>query len=193
MSSGADPKVEDVLSNLLILRPKAFFGGSPQPFAHFSGPHERFRVRTRTVFLRMSYAVCSFFGSVHRLGFKILNCEPETRSRHGGGVAAGLTLYWAPWAKRAGAPTLPRAASPRSDPLMTRPAHIRPAHLNGATRAERARRYREGQRPRPGPGLPFQTLEENPPQSDSDWGRFLLTFDKRASTHYPWGASANLN
>ena len=60
--------------------PESFFRGSPMPFAHFSVSPNRFRERTRRLFLRRSYAVCSFFGFVHRLGFKFLNWETETRS-----------------------------------------------------------------------------------------------------------------
>ena len=54
--------------------------------------------------MRKSYAVCSFFGFAHRLGFKILNWEPKPDSnprRRAPGGAADPTLYRAPAAKRA--------------------------------------------------------------------------------------------
>ena len=59
------------------------------PFAHFSGPPHRLRERTRKLFLRKSYAVCSSFGFVHRLGFKILNWEPKPDLGPRGGPLGG--------------------------------------------------------------------------------------------------------
>ena len=62
-----DPLGWGVLCRLLIFRvrplvfgspPESLFGGSLMPFAHFSGPHNRLRERTRKLFRGMSCAVC---------------------------------------------------------------------------------------------------------------------------------------
>ena len=77
---------------------------------------------------------------------------------------------------------------PRSDPLVLRPAYIpysfafrpNPRAPSTGTRSRRVTQtlslslslHRAGM-------LHVQTLGQNPPQSDSDWGRFVLMFVKQ--------------
>ena len=80
-SSGASPQAfsREVLCRVLICRvhssvsgshPASFFGGSPMPFPHFSGPPSRIRERARKLFQGKSKAVYCFFfpGPPERLG-----------------------------------------------------------------------------------------------------------------------------